>query len=303
MTRTSHLIRITLWGALTNLLLSALKMVAGILGTSAAMVADAIHSLSDLLTDGVVLLMVHLGGQDADKEHDFGHGKFETFGTLVVALLLIAVSLSLCYHGIKEITDILSSPIGGGRVGAVAPSWLAFWAALISILVKEALFQWTYRVGKAKNSPAVMANAWHHRSDALSSIGALLGIGGAILLGGKWIILDPIVCVIIAIVIIVMAVKMIIPAIAELLDASLPAATENEIEQIALSIAGVEDVHELKTRRSGPAILASLHLVVDSQMTVLEAHDITIEVESALRAHFGENMQLSIHIEPSIDAK
>ncbi len=300
MTRTSRLVRITLWGALTNLLLSALKMVAGILGASAAMVADAIHSFSDLLSDGVVLLMVHLGGQDADKEHDFGHGKFETFGTLVVAILLIGVSISLCYHGIQEIVSILST---SQPLSLSAPSWLAFWAALASILVKEALFQWTYRVGKAMNSAAVMANAWHHRSDALSSIGALLGIGGAILLGGKWLILDPIVCIIIAIVIIVMAVKMIIPAVAELLDASLPAATENEIEQIALSIQGVEDVHELKTRRSGPAILASLHLVVDSQMTVLEAHDITIEVESALRAHFGENMQLSIHIEPSIDAK
>lgn len=300
MTRTSRLVRITLWGALTNLLLSALKMVAGILGASAAMVADAIHSFSDLLSDGVVLLMVHLGGQDADKEHDFGHGKFETFGTLVVAILLIGVSISLCYHGIQEIVSILST---SQPLSLSAPSWLAFWAALASILVKEALFQWTYRVGKSMNSAAVMANAWHHRSDALSSIGALLGIGGAILLGGKWLILDPIVCIIIAIVIIVMAVKMIIPAVAELLDASLPAATENEIEQIALSIQGVEDVHELKTRRSGPAILASLHLVVDSQMTVLEAHDITIEVESALRAHFGENMQLSIHIEPSIDAK
>lgn len=300
MTRTSRLVRITLWGALTNLLLSALKMVAGILGASAAMVADAIHSFSDLLSDGVVLLMVHLGGQDADKEHDFGHGKFETFGTLVVAILLIGVSISLCYHGIQEIVSILST---SQPLSLSAPSWLAFWAALASILVKEALFQWTYRVGKAMNSAAVMANAWHHRSDALSSIGALLGIGGAILLGGKWLILDPIVCIIIAIVIIVMAVKMIIPAVAELLDASLPAATENEIEQIALSIQGVEDVHELKTRRSGPAILASLHLVVDSQMTVLEAHDITIEVESALRAHFGENMQLSIHIEPSIDSK
>lgn len=297
MTRTSQLIRITLWGALTNLLLSALKMVAGILGASAAMVADAIHSFSDLLSDGVVLLMVHLGGQDADKEHDFGHGKFETFGALIVACLLVVVGGSLCYHGILKIRLVWLGEC------LQAPSWLAFWAALASILVKEALFQWTYRVGKAMNSAAVMANAWHHRSDALSSIGALLGIGGAILLGGKWLILDPIVCVIIAIVIIVMAVKMIVPAVAELLDASLPTATENEIEQIALSIQGVEDVHELKTRRSGPAILASLHLVVDSQMTVLEAHDITIEVESALRAHFGDNMQLSIHIEPSIDAK
>ncbi len=300
MSRTSRLIRITLWGALINLLLSVLKMVAGILGASAAMVADAIHSFSDLLSDGVVLLMVHLGGQNADKEHNFGHGKFETFGTLVVAILLIGVSISLCYHGIQEIVSILSAP---QPLSLSAPSWFAFWAALVSILVKEALFQWTYRVGKAMNSSVVMANAWHHRSDALSSVGALLGIGGAILLGGKWLILDPMVCVIIAIVIIVMAVKMIIPAVAELLDASLPVTIEKEIEQIALSIAGVEDVHELKTRRSGPTFLASLHLVVDSQMTVLQAHDITTEVEAALRTRFGEDMQLSIHIEPSIDAK
>lgn len=298
MSRIAQLKHITVIGAVVNLLLSVLKLVAGILGASAAMIADAVHSFSDLLSDGVVLVMVHLGGQDADAEHDFGHGKFETFGTLIVACLLIAVGLSLCYHGIQEISSILSPQSSI----LSAPSWLAFWAALISIIVKEALYQWTYRVGKALDSPVVVANAWHHRTDALSSVGALLGIGGAILLGGRWVILDPIVCVIISIVIVYIAIKMMMPAVSELLDASLPDAVEQEIVTIALSVQGVEDIHELKTRRSGSDMLASLHLVVDGAISVHQAHDIATAVEQALRQRFGK-MQLSIHIEPSVDAQ
>ena len=307
MSRISQLKHITILGAVVNLLLSALKLLAGIFGASAAMIADAVHSLSDLISDGVVLVMVHLGGQDADAEHDFGHGKFETLGTLLVAVLLIAVGISLCYHGIQEISSILnpqssilSSPSGGGRVGA--PSWMAFWAALISIVVKEALYQWTYRVGKKLDSPVVMANAWHHRTDALSSVAALIGIGGAILLGGKWVILDPIVCVLISAFIVYIAIKMMVPAVSELLDASLPEAIEHEIETITLGVEGVEDIHELKTRRSGPEMLASLHLVVDGNISVHAAHDIATAVEHALRQRFGK-MQISIHIEPSIDAQ
>ena len=298
MSRIAQLKHITVIGAVVNLLLSVLKLVAGILGASAAMIADAVHSFSDLLSDGVVLVMVHLGGQDADAEHDFGHGKFETFGTLIVACLLIAVGLSLCYHGIQEILYTLHSTLSTIKT----PSWMAFWAALISIIVKEALYQWTYRVGKALDSPVVVANAWHHRTDALSSVGALLGIGGAILLGGRWVILDPIVCVIISIVIVYIAIKMMMPAVSELLDASLPDAVEQEIVTIALSVQGVEDIHELKTRRSGSDMLASLHLVVDGAISVHQAHDIATAVEQALRQRFGK-MQLSIHIEPSVDAQ
>ncbi len=298
MSRIAQLKHITVIGAVVNLLLSVLKLVAGILGASAAMIADAVHSFSDLLSDGVVLVMVHLGGQDADAEHDFGHGKFETFGTLIVACLLIAVGLSLCYHGITKILYTLNSPLSTIET----PSMMALWAALISIIVKEALYQWTYRVGKALDSPVVVANAWHHRTDALSSVGALLGIGGAILLGGRWVILDPIVCVIISIVIVYIAIKMMMPAVSELLDASLPDAVEQEIVTIALSVQGVEDIHELKTRRSGSDMLASLHLVVDGAISVHQAHDIATAVEQALRQRFGK-MQLSIHIEPSVDAQ
>lgn len=179
---------------------------------------------------------------------------------------------------------------------------MAFWAALISIVVKEALYQWTYRVGKKLDSPVVMANAWHHRTDALSSVAALIGIGGAILLGGKWVILDPIVCVLISAFIVYIAIKMMAPAVSELLDASLPEAIEHEIETITLGVEGVEDIHELKTRRSGPEMLASLHLVVDGNISVHAAHDIATAVEQALRQRFGK-MQISIHIEPSIDAQ
>lgn len=298
MSRISQLKQITIIGAVVNLLLSALKLLAGIFGASAAMIADAVHSLSDLISDGVVLVMVHLGGQDADAEHDFGHGKFETFGTLLVAVLLIAVGISLCYHGIQEILYTLHSTLSTIKT----PSWMAFWAALISIVVKEALYQWTYRVGKKLDSPVVMANAWHHRTDALSSVAALIGIGGAILLGGKWVILDPIVCVLISAFIVYIAIKMMAPAVSELLDASLPEAIEHEIETITLGVEGVEDIHELKTRRSGPEMLASLHLVVDGNISVHAAHDIATAVEQALRQRFGK-MQISIHIEPSIDAQ
>lgn len=298
MSRIAQLKHITILGAVVNLLLSALKLLAGIFGASAAMIADAVHSLSDLISDGVVLVMVHLGGQDADAEHDFGHGKFETLGTLLVAVLLIAVGISLCYHGIQEILAIFNSQSSIVN----SPSWLAFWAALISIVVKEALYQWTYRVGKKLDSPVVMANAWHHRTDALSSVAALIGIGGAILLGGKWVILDPIVCVLISAFIVYIAIKMMAPAVSELLDASLPEAIEHEIETITLGVEGVEDIHELKTRRSGPEMLASLHLVVDGNISVHAAHDIATAVEHALRQRFGK-MQISIHIEPSVDAQ
>ena len=298
MSRIAQLKHITILGAVVNLLLSALKLLAGIFGASAAMIADAVHSLSDLISDGVVLVMVHLGGQDADAEHDFGHGKFETLGTLLVAVLLIAVGISLCYHGIQEILYTLHSTLYTIK----APSWLAFWAALISIVVKEALYQWTYRVGKKLDSPVVMANAWHHRTDALSSVAALIGIGGAILLGGKWTILDPLVGAVISIVILVVAVKMSIPAINELTEASLPEETEDRILSIIKSVPGVDNVHDLRTRRIGPDIIVDVHIVVDPEMTVAAAHDITTVAEDAVRKEFGSGTQLSIHVEPNEDS-
>ena len=296
-TREKQIISVTIWGAVANIVLTLAKLAAGILGRSAAMVADAIHSLSDLISDAVVLAMVKIAGKDKDESHNFGHGKFETLATVVVSLLLLVVGVSLMSKGIEKIRFVA----GGGVIEK--PGMIALWAALFSIAVKEVMYQWTARVGKSVNSQTLVANAWHHRSDALSSVGALIGIGGAILLGGKWTVLDPIVGCIISIVIIVMAVKISIPAINELTDASLSEETENRILDIISSVDKVENVHNLKTRRSGPCVIIDAHIVVDPMMNVYDAHQSTVQIEKDLYEQFGYNAQISIHVEPHEDAE
>lgn len=288
---------VTVWGAAANMGLSFLKLAAGILGKSSAMVADAVHSFSDLVSDIVVLVMVRVASKGKDKSHDYGHGKFETLATVVVSLLLLVVGARLMVSAIDRISYVAH----GGVLDA--PGKIALWAALVSIVVKEFLFQWTSRVGKRVNSQAMEANAWHHRSDALSSVGSAIGIGGAIILGGKWTILDPLVGAVISVVIIVVAVKMALPAINELTEASLPEDIENQILDIIHSVPGVENVHDLRTRRSGPEIIIDVHIVVDPEMSVAAAHDITTKAESAVRSQFGEGTQLSIHVEPNEDSE
>lgn len=288
---------VTIWGAVANLALTLAKLAAGIFGRSTAMAADAVHSFSDLISDAVVLIMVKVAGKEKDKSHDFGHGKFETLATLAVSLLLLVVGVSLMSKGIEKIRFVAA----GGIIEK--PGMIALWAALFSIVVKEILYQWTARVGRAVNSQTMIANAWHHRSDALSSVGALAGIGGAIFLGGKWTVLDPIVGCIISIVIIVVSVKISIPAINELTDASLPEETEDRITKIIHSVKGVDNVHNLKTRQSGSSTIIDAHIVVNPQMSVAVAHEITVEIEKALCAAFGEQTQISIHVEPEREAR
>lgn len=287
---------VTFWGAVCNLGLSAIKLVAGLVGRSSAMVADAVHSLSDLVTDIIVIVFARISSKGQDKSHDYGHGKFETLASLAVSLLLLVVAGRMIAGSVSSIKSILE----GNPVPS--PGIIALVAAAVSILVKEILFQWTRRVGNKVNSPAMIANAWHHRSDALSSVASLAGIGGAILLGGKWTILDPAVGGIISIVIIVVAVKMSIPAILELTDASLPDEVEDRIQKIIESVEGVENVHDLKTRRCGSYEIADVHIVVDPEMTIAEAHNITVAAEDKLRASFGPEMQVTIHVEPSEDS-
>lgn len=287
----------TIWGAAANLALSALKLMAGWLGHSSAMVADAVHSLSDLVSDIVVLVMVRVSAKGKDRSHDYGHGKFETLATAAVSLILLVVGARLLASSVRSIVYVA----GGGELKE--PGIIALGAALVSIIVKEILYQWTARTGKAVGSQALIANAWHHRSDALSSVGAAVGIGCAILFGGRWTVLDPIVGGIISVIIIVVAVKMAIPAIMELSEASLPDEVEEKICALIAAVPGVDNVHDLKTRRTGPAIVVDVHIVVDAQMSVADAHDITEEAESALRAEFGQDTQVSIHVEPNIDSK
>jgi len=291
-TREKTISRVTIWGAVGNLVLTGFKLVAGFVGHSSAMIADAIHSLSDLISDVVVLVMVKVSSKGVDQNHDFGHGKFETLATVLVSLMLLVVGGELMAGGIEKIRLVWR----GGEVAS--PGSIALWAAIISIIVKEALYQWTAIVGKRVNSPAMISNAWHHRTDALSSIGSALGIGGAMLLGGKWTILDPIVGCIISIFIIVVAVKMVLPALHELTEGSLPKEMKEKIKSLILSVEGVDNVHDLRTRRNGPSVIISAHIVVDPQMTVENAHTLTELAEEAVRKEFGNETQINIHVEP-----
>lgn len=295
--RENRIRRITLLGMIVNLFLTVGKIVAGIVGRSAAMIADGVHSLSDLASDIVVIVFVHIASKAKDKEHSYGHGKFETMATLIVSIVLMFVATKMMYSGVDSIIGI----IGGKEVAK--PGLVALAAAAVSILAKEVLYRVTVKVGKDVDSPVVMANAWHHRSDALSSIGSLVGIGGAILLGDKWVILDPAVCCVISIMIMVVAVKMAIPSLKELLEVSLPEDMKKNIVSTMSSVPGVMNVHSLKTRRNGPSVIIDAHVVVSPEISVVEAHDIATGVEDALAAVYGSETQTSIHIEPYVSSK
>ena len=286
--------RVTVLGAAVNTMLTAIKILAGIFGRSAATVADGVHSLSALLSDFVVLLLTHISSKGRDKGHSFGHGKFETLATSLVSLLLIVVGAKMMASGIESIIAVFSGEV------LPRPGYIALAAALISIVAKEIIYRMTAKVGEDYGSQVVIANAWHHRSDALSSIGSLLGIGGAIVLGEKWTVLDPIVSCCISVAIIIVALKIGMPALSELLDASLPEAVEAEIVRIAESVDGVMDIHDLKTRKNGVSVIIEAHILVDASLSIVEAHDVSSRVEDALTARFGPETQVSIHVEPKL---
>lgn len=297
MNREKEIRKITLWGSVVNLVLMVFKIMAGVLGRSAAMVADGIHSLSDLLSDVVVLVFTHVSSKGKDRDHSFGHGKFETLATLIVSVILVAVGANLMSNGVKSI-------IGAFKGEAIPmPGYIALIAAMVSIVSKEILYHATVKVARKTDSTVVMANAWHHRSDAFSSVAALIGIGGTLLLGEKWAVLDPLVSCIISVAIIVVAVKMAMPSLAELLETSLPEEIENEIIATASSVKGVNDIHELKTRRNGISFIIDAHIAVDPKISIVDAHDIATEVEEALQSRYGQETQINIHIEPASDAR
>ena len=290
--REKQITRITFIGMAVNAVLTAFKFIAGLAGRSSAMIADSVHSLSDFISDIIILVFLRISLKGRDKTHDFGHGKFETMATFILSIILIAVAAQILANGIKDIMSVLH----GEEIQA--PSRIALIAALVSIIAKEFCYQITARVGRRVNSPAVIANAWHHRSDALSSVGALIGIGCAMWLGQKWVILDPVMGCVISIAIFVVAIKMAEPAMKELLDISLSEETENEIVRIASEVNGVADVHNLKTRQNGPSVIIEMHIMVDHTISIVEAHRISTEVEDRLSGHFGSETQINIHVEP-----
>lgn len=296
MDREKEIRNITLWGAFVNVVLTVFKILAGVLGRSSAMIADGVHSLSDLLSDVVVLVFTRISSKGQDRDHSFGHGKFETLATLIISILLVAVGANLLSSGVRNIIGVINGEI------LERPGYVALVAAVVSIVAKEIIYHATVRTGRKTGSTAVIANAWHHRSDAFSSVGSLIGIGGALVLGYKWTVLDPLASCVISVAIIVVAVKMAMPSLAELLEASLPEEIEDEILATASSVEGVNDVHELKTRRNGMSFIIDAHIAVDPDISVVEAHDIATNVENALRERYGRETQINIHVEPSADA-
>lgn len=293
MNREKQIFRTTLVGSVANLLLVVFKFVAGIVGHSAAMIADAVHSLSDFITDIIVIIFVAISGKPEDEDHDYGHGKYETLATAVIGIILFFVGVGILISGIKAIIGALQGePLQ-------TPSLLALIAAVISIVVKEVLYHYTVKRGKALGSSSVVANAWHHRSDALSSIGTAIGIGGAIFFGEQWRILDPIAAVIVSLFIIKVAVELFKPCIEELLERSLPAEMEQKILDIILSTPQVSSPHHLRTRRIGSYIAIEVHIRMDGQRSLSEAHQVASDIERRLKAEFGESTHIGIHMEPT----
>ncbi|MCR5561714.1 MAG: cation diffusion facilitator family transporter [Bacteroidales bacterium] len=292
MKREDEIARVTLAGSVVNLLLVGLKAVAGIAGHSAAMVSDAVHSLSDFITDIVVLVFVRVSAKPQDESHDYGHGKYETVATLFIGLALAAAAIGIVVSGAGK----LASWLQGEELPA--PGKLALWAALISIVVKELLYQYTRIKGRKLNSSALEANAWHHRSDALSSIGAAIGIGGAIILGNRWTVLDPLASIVVGAMLVKVAWNLLGPSFGELTDRSLPARTEEEMLELIRSVEGVSDPHNLRTRQVGSRVAAEVHIRLDGGLTLKEAHERASEVERRFRERFGPDSYIIVHMEP-----
>lgn len=290
--RKREIYRVTFVGFVANLLLTAAKFAAGILGRSDAMVADAVHSLSDMATDIVVIVFAGISAKPRDDGHDYGHGKYETLASILISLALVAVGVGILLQSIRSIRMV----VAGEELPR--PGVIALAAAAVSILVKELLYRYTVRAGRRLESPSVVANAWHHRSDAFSSMGTLAGIGCAYFLGEKWRIADPIAAIIVSFFIFRIALQLLHSGIGELLEKSLPADTEAEILSIVTHDPAVREPHNLRTRRIGSCISIEVHIRVDERMDVEHAHELTRDIERRLRARFGEGTMVAIHVEP-----
>lgn len=290
--REKAIYQVTWAGSFVNFLLVVFKFIAGILGHSAAMIADAVHSLSDFATDIVVLIFTRISNKPQDKNHDYGHGKYETLATAIIGIVLFAVGAGICWNGLRAIQTVWQ----GGRLPV--PGMLAFAGAIISIVSKELIYRYTIHVGRKINSSAVIANAWHHRSDAFSSIGTAMGIGGAIALGESWSVLDPMAAVIVSFFIMKVSVQLLKPCVDELTEKSLPDEIEKEICLIAENTPGVSAIHNLRTRRIGNHYAIEMHIRMDEHLTLYEAHAKASVIENKLKEKYGNETHVGIHVEP-----
>lgn len=296
-TREKKIYKVTLVGSVVNVLLLIFKFIAGALGHSSAMIADAFHSLSDFISDIVVVVFVKLSGKPEDSDHAYGHGKYETLASVIVGLMLTGVGLALAYDGIVKIVDYVRG------VPLEMPNWWALSAAIISILLKEGLYHYTARAGKDIDSSALIANAWHHRSDSLTSIAALLGIGGAMILGEKWVVLDPLASVVVSLFIVVASFSLMRPGLNELLEKSLPEKEIAAIGEIVENYPGVKAFHHLRTRRVGHGRAIEIHVKMSHDISLRDAHDIASGIERKIKERFGSDTHVGIHMEPFYNEK
>ena len=292
MNREKEIYKVTLVGGAVNVILLLFKFVAGVIGHSSAMIADAVHSLSDFVTDIIVLVFVKISNKPQDKSHDYGHGKYETLALTIIGIALMAVAIGIIVKGAVKIASWANGET------LEAQGMLAFWAAIVSIVLKEAVYRYSIIKAKQLDSKAVEANAWHHRSDALSSIGTAIGIGGAIFLGQRWVILDPVASVVVGAFIVKVAFDLLKNGIGDLMEQSLPDQVEDEILSLARGVDGVTEPHDLRTRRIGNHYAIELHILMDGGISLKEAHDKASEVEDILRQRYGEETHVVVHVEP-----
>ena len=292
MNREKEIYKVTLIGSAGNAALLTFKFIAGVMGHSSAMIADAVHSLSDFVTDLLVLVFVSISAKPQDQSHDYGHGKFETIASFLIGLALVAAATGIVVSGSSKLWDWWC----GEQLES--PGWIALWAALLSILIKELLYQYTARKGKALDSQVMVANAWHHRSEAFSSIGAAIGIGGAIWLGQRWTVLDPVASIVVGLMLVKVAYELLKTSVGELTERSLSVETEQEIVEIIQSFGDVQEPHNLRTRRIGNRIAIEVHVRMDGQLPLTIVHERATTIERKLKERFGEKTHVTLHMEP-----
>ncbi|MDE6715693.1 MAG: cation diffusion facilitator family transporter [Muribaculaceae bacterium] len=287
--------RVTWISFFVNAILGVAKILGGLFARSSALIADGVHSFSDFLSDIVVIVMVGLARKRPDADHQFGHGRFEALATILLSLLLIGVAIGILYDSVERIISVINGET------LPRPGVVALIILLLSIVAKEWLFYITKRVGERIHSDSVVANAWHHRSDSWSSLATLIGVAGAMFLGEKWRVLDPVAALIVAVFIAVVGVKMARPALNELLGASLPESDLKTIKETLAKIPDIKSWHALRTFKSGNDIYIEVHIKVDPEINVLEAHKIATRAEHAIkRALKGHTVYVTTHIEPDL---
>ena len=283
--------KVTWVGLLANLFLAGFKFIAGIIGKSQALIADAIHSLTDLTTDIAVIAGSHYWSRPPDDDHPYGHKRLEALVTVFIGVVLFAAGIGIGWKAISTLQQKHASP----------PGWIALVAAFVSIICKEAIYRWTAITGKRVKSPALAANAWHHRTDALSSLPVLVAVAGAKIFP-SWSFLDRLGAVVVSIFILHASIKIIWPAVSELIDAGVPSETRKKIKAMALKNEGVLQVHDIRTRYISSSIQVDLHIVVAGSITVRAGHLIADDVRDCIIGEIPEVLDVIVHVDPPENA-